>query len=88
MSDLDAKSCVANLDARGFCRGYTDPLAMMGCEKPSKSFPTMPVNEIYVISIFIGIFIKVFFEFSFYERRIFFIQSLEYEVQYNFQYNE
>ena len=30
MSDLDAKPCVANLDAGRFCRGYTNPLAMMG----------------------------------------------------------
>ena len=30
MSDLDAKPCVANLDARFFARGYTNPLAMMG----------------------------------------------------------
>ena len=29
VSDLDAKPCVADLDARGFCRGYTNPLAMM-----------------------------------------------------------
>ena len=30
MSDLDAKPCVADLDAREFCRGYTNPLEMMG----------------------------------------------------------
>ena len=30
VSDLDAKPCVADLDARGFCRVYTTPLAMMG----------------------------------------------------------
>ncbi len=30
MSDLDAKPCVADLDARRFCRGYGNPLAMMG----------------------------------------------------------
>ena len=30
VSDLDAKPCVADLDARRFCRGYTNPLAMMG----------------------------------------------------------
>ena len=30
MSDLDVKPCVADLDARGFCRGYSNPLAMMG----------------------------------------------------------
>ena len=28
VSDLDAKPCVADLDARGFCRGYNTPLAM------------------------------------------------------------
>ena len=30
MSDLDAKPCVADLDAHGFCRGDGNPLAMMG----------------------------------------------------------
>ena len=30
VSDLDAKPCVADLDARRFCRGYTNPLPMMG----------------------------------------------------------
>ena len=30
MSDLDAKPCVADLDAHRFCRGYTTPLVMMG----------------------------------------------------------
>ena len=30
VSDLDAKPCVADLDAHGFCRGYTNSLAMMG----------------------------------------------------------
>ncbi len=30
MSDLDANPLVANLDARGFCREYSNPLAMMG----------------------------------------------------------
>jgi hypothetical protein len=30
VSDLDAKPCVSDLDARQFCRGYTNPLAMMG----------------------------------------------------------
>ena len=33
VSDLDAKPCVADLDARPFCRGYTNPLAMMGVKK-------------------------------------------------------
>jgi hypothetical protein len=32
VSDLDAKPCVANLDARWFCRGYGNPLAMMGAK--------------------------------------------------------
>ena len=30
VSDLGAKPCVANLDVRRFCRGDTNPLAMMG----------------------------------------------------------
>ena len=30
MANLDAKPCVADLDARPFCRGYSNPLAMMG----------------------------------------------------------
>jgi len=30
VSDLEAKPCVADLDARRFCRGYSNPLAMMG----------------------------------------------------------
>ena len=30
VADLDAKTCVAGLDARWFCRGYTTPLAMRG----------------------------------------------------------
>lgn len=38
VADLDAKPCVANLDARWFCRGYTNPLAMMGV----KSFRVLP----------------------------------------------
>ena len=30
VSDLDAKPCVADLDAHRFCKGYNNPLAMMG----------------------------------------------------------
>ena len=30
MSDLDANPLVVNLDAREFCREYSNPLAMMG----------------------------------------------------------
>ena len=30
VSDLDAKPCVADLDAGRFCRGLNTPLAMMG----------------------------------------------------------
>ena len=30
VADLDARPCQANLDAHGFCRGYSNPLAMMG----------------------------------------------------------
>ena len=51
MSDLDAKTCVADLDARGFCRRYTTPLAMMGVAL-NRYFPgrnAMRANEIYVI---------------------------------------
>ena len=33
VSDLDAKPCVADLDARWFCRGYSNPLAMMGFKR-------------------------------------------------------
>ena len=33
VSDLDANLCVADLDARRFCRRYTDPLAMMGVKR-------------------------------------------------------
>ena len=33
VSDLDAKPCVADLDAREVCRGYTNPLAMVGVER-------------------------------------------------------
>ena len=39
MSDLDAKLCVANLDAYRVCRRYTNPLAMMGV----KSIRVIPV---------------------------------------------
>ena len=30
LSQMAFLYCVADLDARGFCRGYTTPLAMMG----------------------------------------------------------
>ena len=33
VADLDAKPCVADLDAHGFCRGYTNPLEMMGVKR-------------------------------------------------------
>ena len=36
VSDLDAKPCVADLDAGGFCRGQTTPLAVMSCENLSE----------------------------------------------------
>ena len=50
MSDLDAKPCVADLDARGFCRGYTDPLAMMGValDRYLPGRNAMLANETYV----------------------------------------
>ena len=45
--------CVADLDAHGFCRGYTNPLAMKGgvliyCLSGRN---TMLGNEVYVINI-------------------------------------
>ena len=51
MSDLDAKPCVADLDAHRFCRWYTNPLAMMGAalDRYLPGRNTMLVNEAYVI---------------------------------------
>ena len=50
VSDLDAKPCVADLDARGFCRGYTNPLAMMrvALNRYLPGRNAMLVIEIYV----------------------------------------
>ena len=50
VSDLDAKPCVADLDARRFCRGYTNPLAMMrvALNRYLPGRNAMLVNEIYV----------------------------------------
>jgi len=51
VSDLDAKPCVADLDARRFCRGFNTPLAMMGVAL-NRYLPecnAMLVNEAYVI---------------------------------------
>ena len=50
MSDLDAKPCVADLDAGRFCGGYTDPLAMMGValDRYLPGRNAMLVNEVYV----------------------------------------
>ena len=51
VSDLDAKPCVADLDAHGFCRGYTPPLAMMGValDRYLPGRNTMLANEAYVL---------------------------------------
>ena len=51
VSDLDAKPCVADLDARGFGRGYTDPLAMMGADsiRYLPGFQRHACNEDYVL---------------------------------------
>ena len=51
VSDLDAKPCVADLDAREFCRGYTNPLAMMGValDRYLPGHNAMLVNEILCI---------------------------------------
>ena len=51
VSDLDAKPCVADLDARRFCRGYNNPLAMMGValDRYLPGCNAMLVNEAYVI---------------------------------------
>ena len=51
MSDLDAKPCVADLDAHGFCRGYNNPLAMMGValDRYLPGRNAMLANEAYVI---------------------------------------
>ena len=38
VANLDVKPCVADLDAHGFCRGYNNPLAMVGV----KSFRVLP----------------------------------------------
>ncbi len=52
MSDLDAKPCVAELDARGFGRGDGDPLAMMGValDRCLPGRNAMLGNEVYVKS--------------------------------------
>ena len=51
MSDLDAKLCVVDLDARGFCRGGTTPLVVMGValDRYLPGCNAMLVNESYVI---------------------------------------
>ena len=50
MSDLDAKPCEADLEAHGFCRGETNPLAMMGAalDRYLPGCNAMRANEIYV----------------------------------------
>ena len=55
VSNLDAKPCVADLDAHRFCRGYTSPLVMMGVA-PRRYLPglgAMLVNEDYVFFVFL-----------------------------------
>ena len=52
MSDLDPKPCVANLDARRFCKGDTNLLAMMGVAL-DRYFPgrnAMLLTTTYVVS--------------------------------------
>ena len=51
VSDLDAKPCVADLDARGFCRGYTNPRACMGValDPLSSGAQRHACNEAYVL---------------------------------------
>ena len=58
VSDLDAKPCVADLDARRFCRGDTNPRACMGAAL-DRYFPgcnAMLVNEVYVEIVFLWFF--------------------------------
>ena len=54
VSDLDAKTLVADLDARRFCRGDNNPLAMMGValNRYLLGRNAMLVNEVYVIRYF------------------------------------
>ena len=63
-SDLDAKPCVADLDAGRFCWGYTDPLAMMGAalDRYLPGRNAMLANEIYVenYEAYLRIEIKLF----------------------------
>lgn len=51
-ADLDAKPCVADLDARWFCRGYGNPLAMMGValDRYLPGRNAMLANESYVFN--------------------------------------
>ena len=48
--NLDAKPCVSDLDAHRFCRGYTNPLAMMGValDRCLPGYNAMLANEVYV----------------------------------------
>ena len=52
VSDLDAKPCVADLDAGRFCRGQTNPRACMGgaLDRYLPGCCAMLVNEVYVKS--------------------------------------
>ena len=53
MSDLDAKPCVANLDAHGLCKGYNNPQACMGValDRCLPGRNAMLVNEDYVFEV-------------------------------------
>ena len=65
MSDLDAKPCVADLDAHCFCRGYTPPLAMMGValDRYLPGRNPIRVNKTYVI-IYANIICALFYRFG------------------------
>ena len=53
MSDLDANPLVVNLDAREFCREYSNPLAMMGValDRYLPGRNAMLVNKDYIFEI-------------------------------------
>ncbi len=49
MSDFDAKTCVADLDAGRFCRGYNNPLTMIdvALDRYLPGCNAMLANEVY-----------------------------------------
>ena len=55
MSDLDAKPCVDDLDARRFCKGYNNPLAMKGTalDRYLPGCNAMLANEVLCNQIFL-----------------------------------